>query len=123
MWEDLEPMLSLSYVVGAVLVGMAGGFVAAWWSPSRWVTSHIQHFTAGVVIAAVALKVAPDIEGTGARPAEVLVGFLVGGLVMIGLKWWTLRLEKHEREASAKPWGLTAAAAVDTLIDGTIIGA
>lgn len=86
-------------------------------------TSYIQHFAAGVVIAAVALKVAPDLERTHARPVLIVAGFALGGLFMIGVKRATLRIEESQRRAHGKPWGLTAAAAIDTAIDGAIIGA
>jgi ZIP family zinc transporter len=93
------------------------------WVPGRWVTSYIQHFAAGVVIAAVALKVAPDSMRAGAPALLVLGAFTLGGLAMIGVKWMTLRIEEKQRHRKRKPWGLSAAAAVDTVIDGTIIGA
>jgi len=111
------------YIAGAVAAGIAGGVLATLWAPGRWVTSYIQHFAAGVVIAAVALKVAPDIERTGAPPLLVMGGFALGGVVMIGVKWLTMRIEARQQRTRGKPWGLTAAAAIDTAIDGVIIGA
>ena len=111
----------LPYVAVVVAAGIAGGILATLWAPGRWVTSYIQHFAAGVVIAAVALQVAPDIERSGARPLPVLGGFALGGISMIGVKWATMRIEK--RKARGKPWGLIAAAAIDTAMDGAIIGA
>jgi zinc transporter, ZIP family len=112
----------LPYVTAAVAGGIGGGVLATVWKPGRWVTSYIQHFAAGVVIAAVALQVAPDLERTGARPALVLAGFGLGGLFMIAVKWATLKFEDNRR-LRGKPWGLSAAAAIDTLMDGIIIGA
>ena len=115
-------MTFVAYIGAATAAGIGGGILAAWWTPNRWVTSYIQHFAAGVVIAAVALEVAPDIEHTGAPPLLVMGGFALGGLCMIGIKWVTLRIEEGRRRSRGKPWGLTAAAAVDTAIDGAIIG-
>ncbi len=100
-----------------------GGATSVFWKPGRWVTSYIQHFAAGVVIAAVALKVAPDSARAGAHPLLVLGGFTFGGMVMIGVKWVTLRIEEQQKKRKRAPWGLTAAAAIDTAIDGAIIGA
>lgn len=116
-------MPSLPYIAAAVAAGVGGGVLASWWAPDKWVTSYIQHFTAGVVIAAVALKVVPDILRSGVPPLLVLGGFAFGGLIMIGVKWLTLRIEERERRRKATPWGLTAAAAIDTAVDGVIIGA
>jgi zinc transporter, ZIP family len=92
------------------------------WVPGRWVTSYIQHFAAGVVIAAVALKVAPDSMRAGAPAVLVLSGFTLGGIAMIGVKWLTLEIEEKQRHRKRRPWGLTGAAAIDTAIDGAIIG-
>ncbi len=115
-------MQILPYIAGAATAGVLGGVLASLWAPGRRVTSYIQHFAAGVVIAAVALQVAPEIQRAGARPSVVLGGFACGGLFMIGVKWLTLRIEERERQRRGRPWGLTAAAAIDTALDGTIIG-
>ena len=71
----------------------------------------------------MALEVAPDILAAGAVPLMVLGGFALGGAFMVGVKWVTLRLEEGGQRTRGKPWGLTLAAAVDTAIDGAIIGA
>ena len=107
-------MSVVPYIAGAVAAGVAGGVLATLWAPGRWVTSYIQHFAAGVVIAAVALKVAPDIEHTGAPPLLVMGGFALGGVVMIGVKWLTMRIEARQQRRRGKPWGLTAAAAIES---------
>jgi zinc transporter, ZIP family len=119
--KGAEPVVFLPYVAAVSAAGIAGGILATLWAPGRWVTSYIQHFAAGVVIAAVALQLAPDIERSGARPLPVLGGFALGGIFMIGVKWATLGIEKRQRVGGQR-WGLMAAAAVDTAIDGTIIG-
>jgi zinc transporter, ZIP family len=92
------------------------------WRPRVWARSAIQHFAAGVVIAAVASGVIPEIERTGSV-AGILGGFAAGGLAMIALKWGALKFERRERRAHAMPIGLAAAAAVDTIIDGAITSA
>lgn len=121
-FTSLSPVSDVAYIAGAVAAGIGGGLLATLWRPGRWVTSYIQHFAAGVVVAAVALKIAPDMEHTGAPPLLVMGGFALGGLFMIGVKWVTLRVEERQRRTRGKPWGLTAAAAIDTAIDGVIIG-
>lgn len=106
----------------AVAAGVLGGLVAFVWAPGVRARSGIQHFAAGVVIAAVASELIPDVEKTG-TPLGILGGFGVGGLAMIGLKWLVLKFERHEKARHQLPIGLAAAAAVDTLIDGAIISA
>jgi len=84
--------------------------------------SAIQHFAAGAVLAAVASNVIPEVERMGTLTG-VISGFVVGGLMMIGLKWVVVRLEREEQRGRGLPVGLATAAAVDTLLDGVIIGA
>src|SRR6185295_4111212 len=129
LWRSMQKhvnvspqMPSLPYIAAAVAAGIAGGVLAAWWTPGRWVTSYIQHFAAGVIVATVALKLMPDLQRLGAPPILVLSGFAVGGVVMVGVKWLTLRIEERQRRTRGKPWGLATAAAIDTAFDGTLIG-
>jgi len=112
----------LPYILAATAAGILGGLVALFWKPAIRARSAIQHFAAGVVIAAVASDVIPEVEKVG-TPLGILGGFAAGGLVMIGLKWLVLRFEKQQARRGRLPVGLSAAAAFDTLVDGAIISA
>jgi zinc transporter, ZIP family len=112
----------LPYVLIAAGAGVLGGIVPLIWAPRVHARSIIQHFAAGVVIAAVASDLIPEVETIG-RPAGVLGGFAAGGVFMIGLKWVVLKFEKRERARHKTPVGLSAAAAVDTVVDGSLISA
>jgi zinc transporter, ZIP family len=112
----------LPYILAATAAGVFGGLVALFWKPAIRARSAIQHFAAGLVIAAVASDVIPEVEKIGS-PAGILGGFAAGGLVMIGLKWLVLRFEKQQARRGRLPVGLSAAAAFDTLVDGAIISA
>jgi ZIP family zinc transporter len=101
---------------------MVAGLLPLFWSPRVHARSVIQHFAAGVVIAAVASDVIPEVEKIG-RPAGILLGFAAGGVFMIGLKWLVLAFEKKEKGKHKLPIGIAAAAAVDTLVDGALISA
>ncbi len=114
--------LILPYVLTATFAGLLGGFVALTWRPNVRARSAIQHFAAGAVIAAVALKVIPQANQMGTI-AGILGGFTAGGLLMIALKWFVVRSERHSKGKHALPVGLAAAAATDTLLDGAIISA
>lgn len=118
----LELQLVFPYLMIAVGAGIAGGIVAFFWAPGLHARSALQHFAAGVVIAAVSSDLIPEVEQIGS-PAGILCGFAAGGLAMIGLKWLVLKFEKREEKSGHLPIGLAAAAAVDTLIDGAIISA
>ena len=109
------------YILLASAVGFLGGLIALVWSPKLNARSAIQHFAAGAVLAAIASNVIPEVEHLGTIPG-ILGGFAAGGLAMIGLKWIVVRLERKEERQRKRPIGLAAAAAVDTLLDGVLIG-
>jgi zinc transporter, ZIP family len=117
-----ELQLILPYILSASGLGILGGLVAVVWAPRLKARSAIQHFAAGLVIAAVASELLPEVEKTG-TPRGILLGFTAGGLTMIVLKWLVLKFEKREKGRHRLPIGLTVAAAVDTFMDGAIISA
>ncbi|HEX5337107.1 MAG TPA: hypothetical protein VFW53_01585, partial [Gallionella sp.] len=87
------------------LIALGGGVLASVWNPSHQMRSLIQHFAAGVVLAALAVELLPEIDREHA-PGLVLVGsFALGSLFMYGLKLWTMRLE-HQASASGAAAGL-----------------
>ncbi|MDD2721553.1 MAG: transporter [Gallionella sp.] len=108
------------------LVALGGGFLASFWKPDHQTRSLIQHFAAGVVLAALAVELLPEISREHA-PGPVLIGaFALGSLFMYGLKLWSMHLE-HEAEASGATDGLNTglllATFIDVAMDGFIIGA
>jgi zinc transporter, ZIP family len=109
---------SLPYVLLATGAGLVGGIIALFWNPNTHIRSAIQHFAAGAVLAAVAANVIPEVERLGTLPG-VVSGFAAGGLLMIGMKWLVVRYENEGNQKNV-PIGLSAAAAVDTFIDGAL---
>lgn len=61
----LELQLILPYVMIAVCAGLVGGIIAFFWAPGLYARSALQHFAAGVVIAAVASDLIPEVEQIG----------------------------------------------------------
>lgn len=107
------------------LVASLGGLLAVYWSPSHQTRSLIQHFAAGVVLAALAVEILPEI-GREHAPAWVLIGsFTFGGLMMYIMKLWSMRLEEKTEHLgeNAFNYGLIAATFIDVAVDGFIIGA
>lgn len=108
------------------LVALSGGVMAAVWTPNHQTRSLIQHFAAGVVLAALAVELLPEIEREHA-PGLVLIGaFALGSLFMYGLKLWTMRLEHQAaltNTATGLGVGLLLATFIDVATDGFIIGA
>ena len=75
------------------VVAVSGGALAAVWKPSHQVRSLIQHFAAGVILAALAVELLPDIGKEHATKEVVLGAFAAGSLFMYALKLWTEKLE------------------------------
>jgi len=108
------------------VVAMGGGVLAALWSPGHQTRSLIQHFAAGVVLAALAVELLPEIEREHAPGLVLVACFALGSLFMYGLKLWTLRLEHQAQLAgtvNSMGAGLLLATFIDVATDGFIIGA
>ena len=94
----------------AVLLGAA---VALWRRPSPAFAGAIQHFAAGVVFAAAAGELLPDIKHR--QPVwAVILGGAAGILLML--------LLKRLGEASKGTFGLVVMVAIDIFIDGLVLG-
>lgn len=108
------------------LVALGGGILASFWKPTHQTRSLIQHFAAGVVLAALAVELLPEI-GREHAPGLVIAGsFALGSLFMYGLKLWTMRLEHQAslaKTAAGLNTGLLLATFIDVATDGFIIGA
>ncbi|NOT86530.1 MAG: zinc permease [Methylococcaceae bacterium] len=114
-------------IIMAIPAGIAlfGGMMAAVWRPSHVTRSLIQHFAAGVVLAALAVELLPEIEREHA-PGLVLIGsFAMGSLFMYAMKLWTLKLEHNaaQQVSTGVNIGLMLATFMDVAMDGFIIGA
>ena len=105
------------------VVALAGGVMAALWHPSARARSLIQHFAAGVVLAALAVELLPEIEREHAPGLVLALAFALGSLFMFGLKLVTARLEKREGAHTGLALGLVLATFIDVATDGFIIGA
>ncbi|MGB5108519.1 MAG: zinc permease [Formosimonas sp.] len=108
------------------LVAVAGGVLAMLWHPSHNARSLIQHFAAGVVLAALAVEVLPEL-GREHAPGWLLIGsFATGGVLMYLMKLWSIRLEaaaEHAPKNAQWNYGLLMATFIDIAVDGFIIGA
>ncbi len=106
------------YLAVPVVASVLAGLIATWWSPKRAVRGYVQHFAAGIVLAAVALEVFPEVLEKGRRWG-VVAGFAAGGAAMTALKWW---FESYESRHEGSSVGLLSTAAIDTFVDGLVIG-
>ena len=101
------------YTLIPVAVAILGAIVAVAVRPGPVVVSAIQHFAAGVVFAAAAGEIMPDVVHGGSLPATLVGGF-AGIAVMLGIR----QLER----VVAGPSGLLTLVGVDILIDGLVLG-
>ncbi|TSA85499.1 transporter [Deinococcus detaillensis] len=124
-------MIALSQLLLLTLIPVTatilGGVVASFRPPSPRVRSFVQHFAAGVVFAAVAGELLPQIT-KGHQPLGVVIGFALGVGVMLAVRALVGRLDPEEAEetdgeaAPRAATGLLAAVGIDVLIDGLLIG-
>lgn len=107
----------LLYSLPALAALVGGGALASWRPPGPALRSAILHFTAGVVFSVVAVELLPDIVKAH-QPVPVVLGFVLGVTVMLGLKHF---LENGEEESS-NPAGMLTGIGVDVAIDGFLLG-
>lgn len=112
----------VSFPVAASVIG-AG--VAAVRPPGRRVVSAIQYFAAGVVIAALAGEVLPELRGEG-HLAWAVSGFVCGVTLVLGMAAYGRRVDRRDvvtgSASPGLPLGLLVAVAIDLLIDGLLVG-
>jgi ZIP family zinc transporter len=94
----------------AVVLGAA---IALWRQPTPVVAAAIQHFAAGVVFAAAAGELLPDIKHRQSVWA-VIIGGAAGIVLML--------LIKRLGETTKSTFGLVIMVAVDIFIDGLVLG-
>jgi len=112
---------ALSYTSLAVAAALAGGLIAVYRPPSPQMESNVQHFAAGVVTAAVAAELLPDIHGRA--PQIVVLGFGIGVATMLSIHQLSKQIEKRKIGGQfAGAAGLLITVGIDMLIDGVLIG-
>jgi ZIP family zinc transporter len=100
-----------TFIPGAAAI--IGAAIAAYRRPGPTLVSAIQHFAAGVVFAAAAGEILPDLKH-GGSPWPVAIGGAVGIVAMLLLK----QVEQRVKGAV----GLMAVVGIDILIDGLVLG-
>ena len=109
-----------------VVAAAAGSVLAAWRRPGPKLTSGVQHFAAGVVFAAVAGEVLPELRAEG-RLLAVVIGFAVGVALLLTLG----AINRRAEQAAARdgvggggrlPVALLVLVGIDLLIDGLLVG-
>ena len=106
-------MQAIAFTLIPVAAVLLGSLVAVTRRPSEAVVSAMQHLAAGVVFAAAAVEILPQVMHEGS-PLATFIGGAIGIVVMLSLK---------AIEGRAKgPIAMLAAVGVDILIDGLVLG-
>ncbi len=121
---------ALAFTLIPVAAAALAGVIAAFYGLGDRVTSGVQHFAAGVVFAAAAIELLPDVMRE--EPWVAIAGFTAGVGVMFGMRALTDHFEGAPSPGQAAeaddgvttlPWGFVGATAIDFAIDGVILGA
>lgn len=106
--------MGLTFLYGLIpAIGMFIGSVTGFrLNLSKNALSYLQHFTSGLVFAAVAIELLPKISPNDSR-WTVALGFILGALLMLFLKWFT---------GKSTSLALKYAVGIDIFIDGMLIG-
>ena len=107
-------------VIAPVAAASLGAVVAARKRLSSATTSVLQHLAAGIVIAAVAGEVLPDLRDRHSLVAT-LIGFVIGVGCLLALSRLEARAEQGE-QTKRVPTAMIAALSIDLLIDGILVG-
>ena len=106
-------MQAVAFTLIPVVAVLIGSLFAVSRRPSDAFVSAMQHLAAGVVFAAAAAEILPQVMHEGS-PIATFTGGALGILVMLSLK-------ALEGRASG-PIAMLGAVAVDILIDGLVLG-
>ncbi|MDQ1671636.1 MAG: zinc transporter, family [Frankiaceae bacterium] len=113
----------LLFTLVPLAAAVVSGAAAALRAPGTRLTSGLQHFAAGVVFAAAAIELLPDVLHQD--PGVAIAGFAAGIAVMFSFRAVSERAERRReaRGQSGLPFGMLAATGIDFFIDGVILGA
>ena len=99
MQPDLQ--LILAYTVLPTLAILVGGSIAVFRVPDPQTSSIVQHLAAGVVFAAVATELVPEMTREQ-RLTPLIAGFVCGVGAMLSVKWLVARLNPEPDRASQR---------------------
>lgn len=120
----------LKFVAIPVVATLLAGAAASYLRVGPRLRSAVQHLAAGVVFAAAAGEILPEIK-THHDPIDLVVGFTCGITAMLIVRTIAERIEKRADESSAfalrsdaaaVPVSMLITVAIDVLLDGVLIG-
>lgn len=106
-------MTAWTYTLFPLFAMIGGAAAAVVWTPSKAAQSAFQHFAAGVVFAAAAGELLPDLKHQG-HALWVVIGGGIGMATMLGVKAVSARMQ------GASSFAIVTG--IDLLIDGVVLG-
>lgn len=103
----------LGYSAIPVLAAIIGAGATVWRRPGERLQGTVQHFAAGIVFAAAAGELLPDMLHDKGAVLPVVLGGLAGVALMLAIR--------AASERAGQSAGLVAITAVDILIDGFVV--
>lgn len=119
MNTSLSRILEMTLI--PVFATILGGALATIRPPGEKLRSVVQHFAAGVVLAVVAGELLPEMTREH-RPLGVVIGFVLGVALMLGVKELTERMEAREGRSKGGKAAMLTAVGIDVFLDGLLIG-
>ena len=116
----LTPIDIAFYTLIPAAFAVIGGLIGSFFIPGKKLASVIQHFVAGIILAAVAVELLPKILPSKSI-YTVGLGFVLGVIVMLLIETYAHRM-KHKGERKKMPLSMIFAAGVDLFVDGILIG-
>lgn len=117
----MSSLNTLSYAAFPAAAVVLGGVISVIRPPSVSTRSAVQHFAAGVVFAAVATELLPDVMHRK-MPLFTIFGFALGVIVMLIVKALTENEPKKGSIKEGLPTALITALGIDIALDGLLIG-
>lgn len=108
----------LSLALIPTMMALLGGVAGLFYKPKPSTLSLLQHFAAGIVFAAVAVELIPQVVKAH-EPISLTIGFVFGVGFMIVLS--KIAGHHHDEASSQVSVGFIAAIATDLFIDGALI--
>ncbi len=109
------------YTLIPAALAVVGGLGASLYIPKKKFVAGLQHFVAGIVLAAVAIELLPEILGKGSV-WSIGLGFAVGVIFMLLLHEGVHYLAHSDQGKKGLPLGMIAGVGIDFLMDGILIG-
>lgn len=111
------------WLLAPAIALLLGASASLWISVGQRSTSGLLHLAAGVVTAAVAVDLVPEMIGPS-KILAVVIGFAAGTILVMGLRALSSHGETESTEAPGprKLIGLLSLIGVDLVIDGLLVG-